>query len=85
MITLKKLKFNIECIGGKTKKRCERDLTNSLLKKSPEAKRVKGKKYYKEGYKTSARTHDVLVLNWSLGVSFGGGVGNLAPGVLHEP
>ena len=53
---LKKLKLNIECIGGKTKKRRERDLISSPIKiiKSLKAKRVKGKKYYKEGYRVSA-------------------------------
>ena len=51
----KKLKLNIECIGGKTKKHCKRDLIGLLIKiiKSPKAKRVKGKKYYKEGYRVS--------------------------------
>jgi len=62
---LKKPKLNIERIGGKTKKRRERDLTGLPKKiiKSPEAKRAKGKKYYKEGYRTSARMHDALALN----------------------
>ena len=65
MTTPKKPKLNIEYIGSKTKKRCERDLTGLPKKtmKLPEAKRVKGKKYYKEGYRTSTQTHDMLVLN----------------------
>jgi len=67
---LKKLKLNIERIGGKTKKRHKCDLTGSPKKtiKSPEAKRAKGKKYRKEGYRTSAWMHDALALDWSLGV-----------------
>ena len=56
MITPKKPKLNIEHIGGKTKRRRKRDLTGSLKKiiKSPEAKRVKSKKYHEEGYRVSA-------------------------------
>jgi len=70
MTTLKKPKLNIERIGGKTKKRCERDLTGLPQKiiKSPKAKWVKGKKYCEDGYRVSARTHDALELDWSLGV-----------------
>ena len=51
----KKPKLNIERIGNKTKKRRKRNLTSSPKKiiKSPEAKRVKGKKHYKEGHRTS--------------------------------
>jgi hypothetical protein len=54
-MTLKKLKFNIKCIGSKTKKCRERDLIGLPIKiiKSPKAKRVKGKKYYKESYRVS--------------------------------
>jgi len=68
--TPKKLKLNIERIGGKTKKRRERDLTGLPKKtmKLPKAKRAKGKKYRKEGYRISARMYDALALNWSLGV-----------------
>jgi hypothetical protein len=68
--TPKKPKLNIERIGGKTKKRRERDLTGSPKKtmKSPEAKRAKGKKYREEGHRVSARTYDALELDWSLGV-----------------
>jgi hypothetical protein len=53
---LKKLRLNIERIGGKTKKRRKRDLTGlpKKLIKLPEAKRAKGKNYCKEGYRTSA-------------------------------
>ena len=53
---LKKLKLNIERIGSKTKKRHKRDLISLSIKiiKLPKAKRVKGKKYYKEGYRVSA-------------------------------
>ena len=56
MITPKKPKLNIEYIGSKTKKRRKHDLIGSPIKiiKSPKAKRVKGKKYYKEGYRVSA-------------------------------
>jgi hypothetical protein len=70
VMTLKKLKLNIEHIGGKTKKCREHDLTGSPKKtiKSPEAKRAKGKKYHEKGYKISARMHDALALDWSLGV-----------------
>jgi hypothetical protein len=70
MTTLKKLRLNIERIGSKTKKRRERDLTSLPKKsiKSPEAKRAKGKNYYKEGYRTSAQTYNALALNWSFGV-----------------
>jgi len=55
-MTLKKLKLNIERIGGKTKKCCERDLTGLPKKiiKLPKAKWAKGKKYYEEGYRISA-------------------------------
>jgi len=54
--TLKKPKLNIERIGGKTKKYCERNLTGLPKKtiKLPKAKRAKGKKYRKEGYRISA-------------------------------
>ena len=67
---LKKLKLNIEYIGSKTKRYRERDLTNLPKKiiKSPKAKRVKSKKYYKEGYKISVQIYNALALNWSLGV-----------------
>ena len=53
---LKKLKLNIERIGSKTKKRYKHDLIGSPIKiiKLPKAKRVKGKKYHKEGYRVSA-------------------------------
>jgi len=53
---LKKPKLNIKRIGGKTKKCYKRDLIGLPIKiiKSPKAKRVKGKKYYKEGYRVSA-------------------------------
>ena len=66
----KKLKLNIERIGSKTKKRRERNLTSLPKKiiKLPKAKRAKGRKYHKEGYRVSARTHNALELNWSLGV-----------------
>ena len=69
-MTLKKLKLNIKYIGGKTKKYCECDLTGLPKKttKLSEAKRVKSKKYYKEGYKISAQMYNVLALDWSLGV-----------------
>jgi len=62
---LKKPKLNIERIGGKTKKRRERDLTSLPKKiiKLPEAKRAKGKKYHEEGYRISAWMHDALALN----------------------
>ena len=55
MITPKKLKLNIERIGSKIKKHCKHDLIGSSIKiiKSPKAKWVKGKKYYKEGYRVS--------------------------------
>jgi hypothetical protein len=48
---LKKLKLNIECIGGKTKKRRKRDLISLSKKliKLPKAKWAKGKKYCEEG------------------------------------
>ena len=54
-MTPKKPKLNIECISSKTKKCRECDLINSPIKiiKLPKAKRVKGKKYYKEGYRVS--------------------------------
>ena len=70
MTTPKKLKLNIERIGGKTKKYRERDLTGLPKKtiKLPEAKRAKGKKYREEGYRVSAQMHDALELDWSLGV-----------------
>ena len=70
MIILKKLKLNIEYIGSKTKKYYKRDLTSSPKKiiKLPKAKWAKGKKYREEGYRVSARMHDALELNWSLGV-----------------
>ena len=69
-MTPKKLKLNIELIGGKTKRRRKRDLTGSPKKiiKSPKAKRVKSKKHREEGYRISTRTHDALALDWSLGV-----------------
>ena len=69
-MTPKKPKLNIECIGGKTKKRRECDLTGLPKKtiKSPKAKRAKGKKYREEGHRVSAWTYDALVLDWSLGV-----------------
>ena len=56
MIILKKLKLNIERIGGKTKKRHKCDLIGSPIKiiKLPKAKRVKGKKYHEEGHRVSA-------------------------------
>jgi hypothetical protein len=62
---LKKLKLNIERIGSKTKKYYKRNLISLPIKliKLPKAKRVKGKKYYKEGYRVSARTHVALALN----------------------
>ena len=65
MTTLKKLRLNIERIGGKTKKHYKYDLTGlpKRIIKSPKAKWVKGKKYCKKGYRTSAKTHDVLALN----------------------
>jgi len=65
MVTLKKLKLNAEHIGGKTKKRRKRDLISlpKKLVKLPEAKRAKGRKYYEEGYRVSARTHNALALN----------------------
>ena len=52
----KKLKLNIERIGSKTKKHCKHDLISLPIKiiKLLKAKRVKGKKYYKEGYRVSA-------------------------------
>jgi hypothetical protein len=55
MTTPKKLKLNIECISSKTKKYYKYNLTGlpKKLIKLPEAKRAKGKKYYKEGYRTS--------------------------------
>ena len=55
-MTLKKPKLNIKRIGGKTKKRRKRDLIGLPIKiiKSLKTKRVKGKKYYKEGYRVSA-------------------------------
>ena len=64
-MTPKKPKLNIEYIGGKTKKYYKYNLTGSPKKiiKLPEAKRVKSKKYYKEGYRTSAQTHNALALN----------------------
>jgi len=64
-MTPKKPKLNIERIGGKTKKRRERDLTGLPKKiiKSPKAKRAKGKKYREEGYRVSARMHNALELN----------------------
>ena len=65
MTTPKKLKLNIERIDGKTKKHHKRDLTGLPKKtiKSPKAKRAKGKKYCKEGYRVSTQTHNILVLN----------------------
>ena len=53
---LKKLKLNIERIGGKTKKHRKRDLIGlpKKLIKLPKAKQVKGKKYRKKGYRVSA-------------------------------
>ena len=70
MTMLKKLKLNIERTNSKTKKCRERDLTSLPKKiiKLPEAKRAKGKKYRKRGYRVSAQTHNVLVLDWSLKV-----------------
>ena len=70
MTMLKKLKLNIKCINGKIKKRCKRNLTSlpKIIIKLPEAKRAKGKKYYKKDYRVSTQTYDILVLNWSLGV-----------------
>ena len=55
MIILKKLKLNIERINGKTKKCYKYNLTSSpkIIIKLPKAKRVKGKKYYKKGYKVN--------------------------------
>ena len=55
MTTPKKPKLNIECINNKTKKHYKYNLIGSPIKiiKSPKAKRVKGKKYYKEGYRVS--------------------------------
>ena len=57
--------LNIERIGSKTKKRYKRDLTSlpKKLIKLPKAKWVKGKKYYKEGYRVSAQAYDALELN----------------------
>jgi len=68
--TPKKPKLNIERTDGKTKKRHKRDLTGSPKKtiKLPKAKRAKGKKHCEEGYRVSAQTHNILVLDWSLGV-----------------
>ena len=65
MTTLKKLKLNIECIGSKIKKCRKHDLISLFIKiiKLPKAKRVKGKKYYKEGYRVSAWMYDVLTLD----------------------
>jgi hypothetical protein len=62
---LKKLKLNIEYIGGKTKKRRKCDLISLPKKivKLPKAKWAKGRKYYKEGYRVSAQTYNVLALN----------------------
>jgi hypothetical protein len=70
VITPKKLRLNIEHIGGKTKKCCECDLTGSPKKiiKLPEAKRVKSKKYHEEGHRISTQMHNILALDWSLGV-----------------
>ena len=70
MVTPKKLKLNIKHIGSKTKKRRKYNLTGSPQKsiKSPKAKRAKDRKYYKEGYRVSAQTYNVLALDWSLGV-----------------
>ena len=50
---LKKLKLNIECIGSKTKKYYKYNLISlpKKLIKLPELKWVKGKKYYKKGYR----------------------------------
>ena len=46
----------MECIGGKIKKYHKHDLIGSPIKiiKSPKAKQVKGKKYYKEGHRVNA-------------------------------
>ena len=48
-----------------TKKRRERNLTGLPKKiiKLPKAKRAKGKKYRKEGYRVSAQMHDALELD----------------------
>ena len=53
--TPKKPKLNIEYIGNKTKRCRKYDLTSLPKKiiKSLKAKRVKSKKYYKEGHRTS--------------------------------
>ena len=64
-MTPKKPKLNIECIGSKTKKCYKHDLISLLIKiiKLFKAKQVKGKKYYKEGYRVSAWIYNILVLN----------------------
>jgi hypothetical protein len=65
IVTPKKPKLNAEHIGGKTKKRRKRDLISLPKKivKLPKAKRAKGRKYHKEGYRVSARTYNALALN----------------------
>ena len=70
IVTLKKPKLNIEYIGNKTKKHCKYNLISLPKKiiKLPKAKRAKGKKYCKEGYRVSIRIHNALELNQSLGV-----------------
>ena len=64
-MTPKKLKLNIKHINSKTKKRYKRDLISLPKKiiKLSEAKRLKNKKYYKKGYKVSARIYNILTLN----------------------
>ena len=61
----KKPKLNIEYIGSKTKKCCKHDSIGSPIKiiKLFKAKQVKGKKYYKEGYRVSAWIYNALALN----------------------
>jgi hypothetical protein len=62
---LKKLKLNIEYIGGKTKRRYKCDLTGLPKKiiKLPKAKWVKSKKYCKESYRISTQIHNALALD----------------------
>ena len=70
MVTPKKLKPNAEYIGGKTKKYRKYNLIGWPKKiiKLPKSKRAKGRKYYKKGYRVSAQTYNILVLDWSLRV-----------------
>ena len=62
---LKKLKLNIKYINNKTKKCHKYNLTNSPKKiiKSPKAKRVKDKTYYKKSYRVNTQIYNILVLN----------------------